>query len=316
MSQQPGPPRRPPADSRLHGSFDSLLHSITGILVAMDNPITEAEPDAEDSYVVVSSDDQPEQSSSRRSATPALLALVAVLLGAILVLQVMQLQQANKTSDEVAALAEDVTDLKPLMRDVDILGNQVAALDSQVGAVLSADGASPAAIPTQGRDGSLPPFEDSSNDPAVLGQMALASVSGPEYYTGAETSFAPTDGKARVWLVWAHWCPYCQAELPELTAWYPENATRFPNVELVTVTSAIDDSRGNPLYPYLDQEQFSFPVLVDETGEISQLFGTTAFPFYVVTDAEGTVVLRVAGALGLDSVDQIFSQLETMISGA
>jgi thiol-disulfide isomerase/thioredoxin len=146
--------------------------------------------------------------------------------------------------------------------------------------------------------------------------MTLATISGPEYYSGTNATFAADDGKARVWLVWAHWCPYCQAELPELEEWYPANAARFPNVELVTVTSAIDDTRDNPLQPYLDAEQFPFPVVVDETGSVSQLFGTTAFPFWVVTDSEGTVMLRVAGALDIASVDQIFAQLETMAAGS
>ena len=117
-------------------------------------------------------------------------------------------------------------------------------------------------------------------------------------------------------MIWAHWCPYCQAELPDINTWWPENASRFPNVELVTVTSAIDDSRSNPVGEYLDTEQFSFPVIYDDTGAISQKFGTAAFPFWVVTDTEGTVVLRVAGALGVASVDQIFAQLETMSSEA
>ncbi len=164
----------------------------------------------------------------------------------------------------------------------------------------------------QGADGSLPPFQDSANDAAVLNEMTIATISGPEYYTGAEASFDPTDGKARVWMIWAHWCPYCQAELPQLKEWYPANAARFPNVELVTVSSAIDDTRDNPLVPYLDSEQFPFPVIVDETGAVAQLFGTTAYPFWAVTDAEGTIVLRVAGALDIGNVDQIFAQLEEM----
>jgi thiol-disulfide isomerase/thioredoxin len=251
-----------------------------------------------------------------RNGTRALLALVVVMLVGVLALQIMQLLQSGEISDEVAALTEDVTDLKPLRRDVDILGEQVAALDGQITAAVNAVGASPAAIPTQGTDGSLPIFEDSSNDPAVLGEMTLATISGPEYYSGTNATFAADDGKARVWLVWAHWCPYCQAELPELEEWYPANAARFPNVELVTVTSAIDDTRDNPLQPYLDAEQFPFPVVVDETGSVSQLFGTTAFPFWVVTDSEGTVMLRVAGALDIASVDQIFAQLETMAAGS
>jgi thiol-disulfide isomerase/thioredoxin len=255
--------------------------------------------------------DQTEPSQKRDLSKP-LLGLIVVLLLGVLVVQLLQFQQSSALTDEVAALTEDVTDLKPLRRDVDVLGDQLTSLDRQVAAAVDAAGASPAAISAQGSNGSLPIFEDSSNDPAVLGQMTIASISGPEYYSGVEATYGPGDGKARVWMVWAHWCPYCQAELPDLSVWWPENASRFPNVELVTVTSAIDDSRDNPLTPYLDAEQFAFPVIVDETGTVSQLFGTAAFPFWVVTDAEGTVMLRVAGALGISSIDQIFAQLETM----
>ncbi len=254
----------------------------------------------------------PSKAAQPRDMTRLMLGLIVILLVGVLVVQFLQLQESSSLSDEVAALTEDVTDLKPLRRDVDILGDQLSALDRQVTAAVDAAGASPAAIPTQSSDGSLPLFEDSANDPAVLGEMTLATISGSEYYTGAETTLDPTDGTARVWMVWAHWCPYCQAELPDLASWWPENASRFPNVELVTITTAIDDGRGNPLQPYLDAEQFSFPVIVDETGEVSSKFGTPAFPFWVVTDAEGTVVFRVAGALGVTSVDQIFAQLETM----
>jgi len=253
---------------------------------------------------------------SGRNLTRPLLVLITLLLVTVVALQIIQLRQSDQLEDEVAALATDVTDLKPLRRDVDLIGDQVAALGGQIEAVAAAPGLSPAAIPAQGADGSLPRFEDSSNDPAVLGEMTLSTIIGQEYYRDSEVAWSPEDGKARVWMIWAHWCPYCQAELPELSVWYPENAARYPNVELVTVTSAIDDTRDNPLLPYLDSQQFPFPVLVDETGRLSEMFGTTAFPFWVITDAEGTVVLRVAGALGTASVDQIFAQLETMAGEA
>lgn len=247
-----------------------------------------------------------------RDRSKLLFGLVILLLIGVLTLQVIQLRQGVDARADVAALAEDVDDLKPLRRDIDILGDQVAALDGQIAAAVDAAGASPVAVPTQSSDGSLPAFQDSANDPAVIGEMTLATVNGTDYYTGDANAWAPDDGKARVWLIWAHWCPYCQAELPDLDVWWEQNADRFPNVELVTVSTAIDDSRSNPLLPYLDAEDFPFPVVVDETGEVSQLFGTSAFPFWVVTDADGTVVLRVAGALGAENVDQIFAQLETM----
>jgi thiol-disulfide isomerase/thioredoxin len=258
------------------------------------------------------SDPVPVERKRQFDAAKMLMSVIVLLLIGVLALQIVQLRRLDATQEEVVALTEDVTDLKPLRRDVDILGDQVAALDGQLEAAVSAAGASPAAVPTQAADGSLPPFEDSNNDAAVLGQMTHATINGTDYYTNTQFTWSPDDGKARIWLIWAHWCPYCQAELPDLDSWWLENSSRFPNVELVTITTAIDDTRSNPLVPYLDSEQFPFPVVVDESGALSQTFGTTAFPFWVVTDNTGTVVLRVAGALGIESVDQIFAQLETM----
>jgi len=270
------------------------------------------EPDPEAMSTMVSSA-AAEGTRRRFDAGKALLSSIVVLLVAVLTLQVIQLRAGLDTKNEVAALAEDVTDLKPLRRDVDVLGEQVAVLGDEISVVVAASaGASPAGVATAAADGSLPAFENSANDPAVLGEMKLVSISGPEYYGGTDVTVDPGDGKARVWMVWAHWCPYCQGELPLLEEWYPANSSRFPDVEFVTVTTAIDETRGNPLQSYLDNEQFPFPVIVDETGEIAGKFGTTAFPFWVVTDASGTVLLRVAGAMDITNVDQIFTQLESM----
>jgi cell division protein FtsB len=251
-----------------------------------------------------------------RNWTPVVLGLIVVLLGIVIALQAVQLARSDDVERQVAALQDDVTDLKPLRRDVDIINEQLASLDDQVAAAVEA-GSSPVAIQAQAGNGNLPAYEGSDNDAAVASAMELPDISGPEYYSGEQVDYpAGSNGKARVWLIWAHWCPHCQNELPDLNSWWPENASRFPDIELVTVTSAIDETRGNPLDAYLDSSQFSFPVIVDETGAVSAKFGTTAFPFWVVTDTEGRVVFRIAGELGIDNVDQIFAQLETMSTEA
>jgi len=249
-----------------------------------------------------------------RDLTKPLLGLVIVLLVGVIVLQVIQLQTTSSLDNEVTTLSADVNDLKPLHRDIDILSGEVASLAGSLDAAAAAGASSAGSASVQAADGSLPMFESSRNDAAVLAEMTLATITGPEYYSGSEVTYAPEDGKARVWMIWAHWCPYCQAELPEIESWWPENSARFPNVELVTISSAIDNSRSNPLTPYLDTEQFSFPVVVDESGAISQKFGTSAFPFWVVTDGEGRVVLRIAGAIDIATLEEIFSQLESITS--
>lgn len=249
-------------------------------------------------------------STQPRDWTKPLLGLIVVLLIGVIVIQVIQMQRSVSLEREVVALEADVTDLKPLLRDVDIISEQLDTLGSQVAA---SAGSSSAALTTQAADGSLPQFQGTSNDAAVIAGMELPAISGPEYYSSEPVTYpAGSDGKARIWMVWAHWCPHCQAELPTLSTWWPENAARFPDVDLATVTTAIDSSLGNPLDAYLDTEQFSFPVIVDDTGQLAAKFGTTAFPFWVLTDKEGKVVFRIAGELGIDNVDQIFTELEAM----
>ncbi len=89
-----------------------------------------------------------------RSGTTLLLVLIVVLLAGVFIVQLLQLQRSSELTDEVAALTEDVTDLKPLRRDVDILGDQLAAMDRQFNAAMDAAGSSPTAIASQGTDGS------------------------------------------------------------------------------------------------------------------------------------------------------------------
>jgi thiol-disulfide isomerase/thioredoxin len=280
----------------------------------MDEPtttLTESEDEAVSSPSATTVGAEPVKT---RNWTTLLLGLIVALLGVVIVLQSFQLQRSSDLEREVVALEADVTDLKPLRRDIDVIGEQMATLDEQVAAAVKA-ASSPAAITTsQAGDGRLPQFESAGNDPAVITGMILPEIDGPEYYSGTEVSYTADDGKARIWMIWAHWCPYCQAELPDLSEWWPENASRFPSVELVTVTTAIDETRGNPLLDYLDSSEFSFPVVLDDTGEIASRFGTSAFPFWVVTDANGAVVFRTAGALGIENIDQIFAQLETISS--
>ncbi|MCL1598001.1 MAG: TlpA family protein disulfide reductase, partial [Actinomycetia bacterium] len=156
--------------------------------------------------------------------------------------------------------------------------------------------------------GFLPRFAAGAQDTAL--GLVLPEISAIEAYSEETIAIDPADGTKRVWLIWAHWCPYCQEELPMMADWYPPNADRFPNSELVTVTTAMDPARGNPLDEYLADQQFPLPVLRDEDGKLSAQFGVSAFPFWVITNGDGTVLYRTAGLLGTDQVEQLFTQLE------
>lgn len=282
----------------------------------------------------VENDTTQDQASAHRGAPPqraartpapaaAWLAGAALAVGvAVLFLQFTML----RVLDDVRAEAEEAqagaaaavgrvdglrTDVEGLAETLDQIDTELAAaaIGSSIGA-----GESSAAGAAQATDG-LPPYPTSGADPAVQAGMAIGPISGDEYYSQSRLTIEPDGDTATVWLIWAHWCPHCQTELPELSAFWEQAAADYPHVEVVTITSSIDPSRGNPLEAYLDESGFPFPVLVDPDNSLATTLGTTAFPFWVVTGPDGRVLLRRPGALGLDQMTGLFGSVEEFVAG-
>jgi thiol-disulfide isomerase/thioredoxin/cell division protein FtsL len=254
-----------------------------------------------------------EETKQRAGASRGLLIAMAVGIAALLAMQVFMLISTSQTDEQIAALDEQVDDVafdvSEVRRSVVDVDRKVDELSATVPVAPAASGASAAAVPNVPA-GTLPPFEQGQPD-AALG-VVLGEVTAPEYYSETDVTVDPSDGTIRAWMVWAHWCPYCQQELPDLTEWYAANAENYPNVELLSVTTSIDPARGNPLEPYLDDLQLSFPTLVDVDLSLAEQFGTSAFPFWVFTAPDGSTLLRIAGYLEIERVAEIFNQLNTL----
>ena len=275
----------------------------------MDTDSTSTEPEATapaDAGPETIDVDAQEDSKRQAGASRGLLIAMAIGIAAVLALQVFVLISTSQTDEQIAALDEQVNDVAS---DVSDVRQSIDELSATVPAAPAASGASAAAAPNV-PSGTLPPFEQGQPD-AALG-VVLGDVTGPEYYSDADIAVDPADGTIRAWMVWAHWCPYCQQELPALTDWYAENADNYPNVELLSVTTSIDPERGNPLEPYLDELQLSFPAIVDVDFSLAEQFGASAFPFWVFTAPDGSTLLRIAGYLEIEQVAEIFDQLNTL----
>lgn len=147
----------------------------------------------------------------------------------------------------------------------------------------------------------LPALPEGGTDPAV-GEPA--PVVRGEGLNGEETA-APRSGQPTVLLFVAHWCPHCQAEVPEVQEWLDSDS--LPDeVNLVAVSTAIDPARPNyPPSDWLDREGWSAPTVTDSTSAAAEAFGLTSFPYWVAVDADGAVVARHAGSLTTDQLDAL-----------
>ncbi|NIR41227.1 MAG: TlpA family protein disulfide reductase, partial [Actinobacteria bacterium] len=125
-----------------------------------------------------------------------------------------------------------------------------------------------------------------SSDPAI-GMMAPDVVG--QDFGGSEVTIR-NDGRAKMIVFLAHWCPYCQAEVPVVVDWL--EAGGLPaEVDLVAVATGTATTRDNyPPSQWLQREGFDVPTILDsKSSDLAGAFGLNAYPYWVFVNADGSV---------------------------
>ena len=155
----------------------------------------------------------------------------------------------------------------------------------------------------------LPVFEPGPEDAArgtIAPEVAAAG------FDGSPLALSH-DGAKKVVVFLAHWCSFCQAEVPEVTEWL--DRTELPaDVEFWSVVTNTTSERNNyPPSTWLAEAGWQPPVLVDsESSEIAQAYGLNAFPYWVVLDGDGTVLARTSGEVPVTALDELVTALEVL----
>ena len=118
------------------------------------------------------------------------------------------------------------------------------------------------------------------------------------------------DGRAKIIVFLAHWCPYCRNEVPVVRDWYASGAVPA-GVDVYSVSTLTDPARGSyPPRTWLAAEGWNVPLIVDDARDTAAgAFGLHAVPFWVLVDADGIVVARGAGAISADGLTAMAVQL-------
>jgi cytochrome c biogenesis protein CcmG/thiol:disulfide interchange protein DsbE len=148
----------------------------------------------------------------------------------------------------------------------------------------------------------LPLYGSAATDTAV--GMQMPEISGQD--AAGNPVVISNNGKAKVIVAIAHWCPVCAEEVPVVRDWYA--ATTLPdNVEVYSLAVFTDPTRANfPPGGYLQAQQWNLPLILDdEAGSAATALGAHAVPFWVLVLEDGTVAARGAGAPTTADLDQI-----------
>ena len=149
----------------------------------------------------------------------------------------------------------------------------------------------------------LPIFAGDVTQDIAVGFTA-PSVSGADWEGNPVAITA--DGRPKIIIFLAHWCPHCQAEVPEVQDWL--DAGNLPDeIDMYSITVATDRLRPNwPPQDWLEDEGWTVPVIMDdEIGSAQTAYGMSGTPFYVVLDGDNTTMGRLSGQIGTAGLDTL-----------
>lgn len=110
---------------------------------------------------------------------------------------------------------------------------------------------------------------------------------------GRMVSLSNYKGKVVLVNIWATWCPPCVAEIPSLDKLY--KMLKDDDFELLAVS--VDEGGKKAVERFMKKKNFSFPVLLDPEGRITQLYRTTGVPESFIIRKDGVIADRVMGAI-------------------
>lgn len=153
-------------------------------------------------------------------------------------------------------------------------------------------------------EGAPLPFlaDPNAADPAL--GLTAPTVSGFDW-NDVPSTVGP-DGRPKIVLFLAHWCPHCQAEVPVVQSWL--DAGGLPDdVDMYSFTVLSDRLRPNwPSETWLEDEGWTVPVVMDDEQQSAVFaYGMRGTPFYVILDGDNNNLGRISGEVGVGGLEQM-----------
>ena len=167
---------------------------------------------------------------------------------------------------------------------------------------------------------SSPASENESSSPQASSSDASQSLpSAPDFtfydQNGQQHTLSDYKGKVVFLNFWTTWCPPCQNEMPDIQQLYEDYGLN--QEDLVVLGVANPRSEENPynqdvseeeVEAFLTERGYTYPVVMDTTGEVFQGYGVTSFPTTFMIDRDGNVFGYITGMLTRSMMDSIIEQ--------
>lgn len=128
---------------------------------------------------------------------------------------------------------------------------------------------------------------------------------------GNEHSLADYKGKTVFLNFWATWCGPCRNEMPEIQKIY-EETLQEEDSDLVILGIAApgfgQEKSQEEVEAFLEENGYTYPVLMDTTGEVFMEYGISAYPTTFMVDRDGNLFGYIQGQLNEAMMRSIIRQ--------
>ncbi|MBN8193928.1 redoxin domain-containing protein [Bacillus sp. NTK074B] len=127
--------------------------------------------------------------------------------------------------------------------------------------------------------------------------------------SGESIQLSDYQGKKVILNFWATWCPPCKAEMPHMQKYYEKKADK-ENVEILAVNLTSQDDGKKAVQQFVDGYELTFPILLDEKGDIGDEYRAFTIPTTYMIDTQGLIQHKIVGPMNEDMMGKMVSQME------
>jgi cytochrome c biogenesis protein CcmG, thiol:disulfide interchange protein DsbE len=121
--------------------------------------------------------------------------------------------------------------------------------------------------------------------------------------TGERVKLSQFRGQAVVINFWGTWCPPCRNEMPLFQTVFE---TYQPDLVILAVN--VNDAVGS-VERYVEEMGLTFPILLDENGDVRSQFQVRGFPTTYFVDREGVLREQSIGELDQSQMDDYLAKI-------
>lgn len=110
---------------------------------------------------------------------------------------------------------------------------------------------------------------------------------------------------------WGTWCPPCRAEMPDIQKLYEEFDQEGEDALVILGVAAPNlgkEKSEDGIKTFLEENGYTYPVLMDTEAELFQTYGITSFPTTIMIDRDGKLFGYATGQLNEETMRSIIQQ--------